>query len=100
MSYELPNQAYENRLAENGNRLLWDPQALVSLSDKTLRTIERAITRAEFLPSIEKPEGLRDEHGTPLNQLIQQALDAEAKQKRWPSLIVQHRHSEHGHVLE
>ena len=99
MSYELPNQAYEKRRDENGGRLLWDPQAVQGLGDKTLRTVERAISRAGFLPPIEKPEALRDEHGAALNHLIQEALDAEAKQKRWPSLIVQHQHSEHGHVL-
>ena len=99
MSYELPGDAYRNRPAGSGPAPLWDPQALQALGDKTLRTVERALSRAGFLPPIERLDNLADETGAPLNPLIQQALDAEAKQKRWPSLIVQQQQSEHGHVL-
>ncbi len=99
MSYDLPGEAYENRRADNGDALLWDPQAVQAMGEKTLRTVERAIARAGFLPPIQKLDALHDEAGQPVKSLIRNALDAEAKQKRWPSLIIQHQESGHGHVV-
>lgn len=99
MPFHLPNTAYINRKDSNGNEICWDSAALRSLvgDEASLRTIERGLN--DFLPEVRSLDELVDERGEELNPLVRDAMEGEAKQKRLPSLVMQTRETEHGHVL-
>ena len=67
--------------------------------DTSLRTVERALKDNNLVPDALKTSDIRDEQGAALNALVRDDLEAEAKKKRQPSLIIQQHQNEHGHVL-
>ncbi|MBT4159727.1 MAG: hypothetical protein HOE54_00370, partial [Gammaproteobacteria bacterium] len=99
MSSKLPKSAYQNRMDAAGLPICWDSQALQSETGTSLRTVERALSDESILPEFVKLDEVVDDIGEGLNHLIRDDLDAQAKQKRLPSLIVQQHQSDHGHLL-
>ena len=99
MSFELPNHIYMNQKDEHGRDICWDLAAIRSAVQGTasLRTIERALN--EFLPSALKLEEISDETAEGLNRLVRDDLEAEAKRKRLPSLILQAHKTRRGQLL-
>ena len=99
MTFHFPETAYINRKDSTGKETCWDSPALQSLvgGKASLRTVERALK--DFLPEVKRLEELVDEHGEGLNFLVRDAMENEAKQKRQPSLVIQTRKTDHGHVL-
>ena len=99
MPFQFPETAYANRQDEAGREIYWDSPALQAAigGEISLRTIERALN--DFLPEVRQLEEVLDENEEGLNHLIRDDLEAEARQKRLPSLIVQQHETEHGHLL-
>ena len=82
----------------------WDmPTLLAALKaagiNASQRTIERAINDDMILPVARKLDQVTDEHGNPLSHLVSENLEADAKQKRHPSLVIQYQSREDGFVL-
>ncbi|MEM9620557.1 MAG: sulfate adenylyltransferase subunit CysD [Pseudomonadota bacterium] len=72
----------------------WDTQsfhdALVEQGgDQTVRSTERMLEKASWLPNALKIEDLRDELDRPLRKLVAEGLEADSKRKRVHSLFVQ-----------
>ncbi len=65
----------------------------------SIRTLERALGRADFLPAPLGVESVTDERGDGLNPLVREQLIERAKKKRLPSLVLQQWRSQHGYVL-
>lgn len=99
MSFELPDFIYINQKDQSGKEVCWDSQAIRTAvqGDASLRTIERALN--DYLPSAQKLEEITDETAEGLNRLVRDDLEAEAKRKRLPSLILQAHKTRHGHLL-
>lgn len=99
MPFQFPGAAYFNRKDPNSRDICWDSPALQSLvgNGASLRTVERALN--DLLPEVRQPEEVVDEHGNGLKYLVRDSLEGEAKQKRLPSLVIQARETNHGHVL-
>ncbi len=99
MPYTLPDNVFANREDEQGQVLCWDTQSLQqSISAQVSpRTLERAL--AEFLPACLTPGEVTDENGRELNTLVRDQLEADARKKRWPSLVIQARESARGYLL-
>ena len=72
-----------------------NPQAL----DQTLRSTERLIEQADWLPLPVKVADVKDELGRDPVQLVHRSLEEEAKRKRATSLVVQLHRSDAGQVL-
>ncbi len=75
-------------------RAFWDTQSVhdhlsASGDSQSLRTTERLLEKVEWLPKAISGEDLRDELNRPPIALVQQAVEAEAKRKRVPSLYLQ-----------
>ena len=89
---DLPSTVLQNRNDENGNLQYWDTASvhefLTSLSsEQSLRATERSLSG--FLPGTISLSELKDEQGrTPKMQVVEQ-LDAQAKKKRFQSLVLQ-----------
>lgn len=98
MSFEFPVSVYSKRVSEAGQEICWDSAGVqqVVADQSSLRTIERAL--CAFLPETLKLDDVRDEKGLALNQLVATGLDAEAKQKRLPSLILQFHETGNGRL--
>ncbi len=72
----------------------WDTQSFHDLlmeegSDQTLRSTERLLEKADWLPAPLTVEQLHDELNRPLTQLVVQSLEAQAKKKRLSMLFLQ-----------
>ena len=96
---ELPAVTYRNRRDAEGLLLCWDKKAVFELlrGKPSIRTIERTLN--EFLPDPIDPSTIQDKNGLPINKLIYESLESEAKRKRYPSLVVQCIESSHGKLL-
>ncbi len=99
----LPNIAYSN-LTENGEARLWDSHQLLaqiqdSVSDMSLRTLERTINDQALVPAPLKVADVRDNHGAAPNRLVLEDLQATAKRQRRPSLVLQLHRNARGYVL-
>jgi len=95
----LPEFLYHNQLDSEGRRLCWDSASVRAVIGNTasIRTIERSLSA--FLPATLKLESVLDHTGRGLNPLVRDHLEAEARSKRIPSLVVQRYQSERGEVL-
>jgi sulfate adenylyltransferase subunit 2 len=67
--------------------------------EQNLRTTERQLEKADWLPEARKPEDVTDELDRPLIQLVVTSLENEAKRKRWQSLVLQSRTMDDGRTL-
>ena len=96
---ELPAVTYRNRRDAEGLLLCWDKKAVFELlrPKPSIRTIERTLN--DFLPDPIDPSTIQDKNGQPINKLIYESLESEAKRKRYPSLVVQCIESSHGKLL-
>jgi sulfate adenylyltransferase subunit 2 len=82
----------------------WDTQLFhQALQDagveQNVRTTERQLEKAHWLPAVRKPEDIQDELQRPLVQLVVADLEARAKRKRLQSLVVQTASMEDGRTL-
>lgn len=90
----LPEEIYENRTDNQAALLPWDTQSvheiiLRSVPNQTLRATERALEASNLLPQTRKPREIQDEYGRPAKSLVIASLEAQAKRKRWLSLVLQ-----------
>ncbi len=88
----LPAEVYQNRKSDSGQSLYWDTQSVhevIGGDNQSLRSTERLIEKAELLPPLLKVEAVRDEEGQAPAKLSREALEAEAKRKRWHVLVIQ-----------
>jgi len=72
----------------------WDTQsvheAITEKGDsKTLRSTERLLEKASWLPNALDLQEIRDELGRPLTELVAKSLEGQAKKKRIVNLVVQ-----------
>jgi len=72
----------------------WDTQSLHDVltqagNEQTLRSTERLLEKATWLPDILSLEALRDEQDRPLTAMVAQSLEDQAKKKRQSMLFVQ-----------
>ena len=90
MAFGLPSHVFHNRRDDLDHLLCWDSSRVqASLGDEaSIRTVERALS--EVLPESCFIDEVRDERGRALNALIRDELEAEAKQKRQPLLVIQY----------
>ncbi|MEM7080487.1 MAG: sulfate adenylyltransferase subunit CysD [Pseudomonadota bacterium] len=82
----------------------WDTQKihdhLVGRGDTgSLRSTERLLAAADWLPQALNVDEVADEHGRPLRRLVVEALEKEARRKRLPSLVLQSAAVQDRHVL-
>ncbi len=90
MGVELPDVLFENP----GEAGFWDTagvhNALVEAGEEqTMRSTERMLEKAVWLPAALKLGDLRDEMDRALTQLVAQSLDEQSKRKRIHSLYIQ-----------
>ena len=101
----LPAEIYKNRTDDSGSLIPWDTHSVHELIQKTspgqtLRATERALESSGLLPGTLKLPDILDELGRPAKKRVVSGFDAEARRKRWLSLILQIHHSkESGLVL-
>jgi len=101
----LPEQLFVNPTDDSGQALAWDTARLhQALNDagveQNLRSTERQLEQADWLPPALRSEDIHDADGLAPVQLVRQSFDAEAKRKRWLTLVVQvHRSPARGTVL-
>jgi sulfate adenylyltransferase subunit 2 len=101
----LPEEIYKNRTDDQGELLPWDTHSVHELilqtsPDQTLRATERALEASNLLPPTLKTSDLKDEFGRAPKGLVVASLEAEAKRKRWLSLVLQlHESREAGLML-
>ena len=101
---ELPNSIYKNRPGAPGAELAWDTQSVHEVMAKAspghvLRTTERALGAADFLPGIVAVDAIEDEQGRkPKANVLESLLNA-AKKKRHSVFVVQTRVFKDGFVL-
>ena len=86
------------------SQAFWDTQSLHEYlqaqgSEQTVRTTERNLEKAEWLPKSVEFSGLRDELDRELIQVVAKQLDGQAKRKRLPSFFVQSQQLEGRDVL-
>ncbi len=89
-------------LTNRDNAPYWDTQAVhevVQTEGKTLRSTERALEKADWLPEALTLAGLRDEQDRPLISLVATSLEAQSKRKRMTNLYVQSSRLDDGRVL-
>ncbi len=90
----LPEEIYKNRTSVEGKILPWDTHAvheiiLRSTPGQTLRATERALEASNLLPKTLKTSELKDEYGRVPKMLVISSLEAQAKRKRWLTLVLQ-----------
>ena len=68
-------------------------------SEQDLRTTERQLEKADWLPEALSPSAVKDELGRPLVQLVVASLEAQAKRRRLQLLVVQARAMNDGKTL-
>jgi len=101
----LPESIFRNRFTPSGSLLFWDTQSVHKTlqehaPDQSLRASERALESSGILPTSLNLRDLRDESDLPAKIQVVEQLDAQAKKKRFLSLVVQvHRSEEAGWVL-
>lgn len=101
----LPDCIFENQLNEEGALLPWNTQAvheelLKATPKQNQRTTERALESSGLLPTCLKLEELQDEFGRLPKMRVLHNLEAQAKQKRQVSLVLQaHKNKQVGWVL-
>ncbi len=96
---QLPAEIFQNRKDSENEWLAWDTQSVHELvidgaPEQTLRTTERALEAADLLPATLKLAQVRDELDRKPKQQVLSGLEAEAKRKRYTSLVVQEYQSE------
>ncbi|MGK0394530.1 MAG: sulfate adenylyltransferase subunit 2 [Candidatus Azotimanducaceae bacterium] len=101
---DLPTLIYTNRQDSAGNLQAWDTQSvhasiLDSVPDQSLRTTERALEVANFLPAALATEDVRDERDRAPKQVVLASLLDAAKKKRHTVLVVQTQPFQDGFVL-
>ena len=102
---DLPTSLRQNRAETDHGTAAWDTAAVHDLlveqgASHTLRTTERQLETADWLPGLVKLADVRDEHDRPLVKLVSDSMEAEAKRKRSPVLVLQrHRGSDAAPVL-
>ena len=100
MTFQLPEAGFVNPLDDSGAPICWDSKKLQEISGgASLRTVERALTEGNILPAPRKPSEVVDENREGLKRLVRDDLDADAKRKRLPSLVVQQHESARGRLL-
>jgi sulfate adenylyltransferase subunit 2 len=97
----LPDTIFQNRTDESGNLLYWDTASvhdvMLSISpEQSLRATERSLS--EFLPGTIPLSDIKDELGGQSKLQVAERLDAQAKKKRFQSLVIQE-HESKGHIL-
>ncbi len=95
---ELPETLLSNR----EDAPFWDTQAVhdaVQDEGKTLRSTERALEKAAWLPAALTLDELRDEFDRPLIAKVASSLEAQSKKRRITSLYVQTRPLDNGQVV-
>ena len=100
MTFQLPEAGFVNPLDDNGAPICWDSKKLQEISGgASLRTVERALADGNILPTPRKPSEVVDENGEGLKRLVRDDLEADAKRRRLPSLVVQQHESARGRLL-
>ena len=100
MTFQLPKEGFANPLDDNGAPVCWDARKIQEIAGRiSLRTVVRALAEGNILPAPRKAAEVVDENGAGLNGLVGADLDAHAKHKRWPSLVVQQHECAHGRLL-
>ena len=101
----LPKSVLENRTNKDGLALYWDTKSVHEVLDQsspgqTQRTTERLLESSGLLPTCLKLEEIKDEFDcSPVLKVVTQ-LDAQARAKRYLSLVIQlHRSDDYGWVL-
>jgi len=100
----LPNLVLTNRHDGAGALQAWDTQVvhaaiLDNVPDQSLRTTERALEHAGFLPDALPTEDVRDERDRAPKQVVMASLLNVAKKKRHTVLVVQVQPFQDGFVL-
>jgi len=95
----LPTRIYKNRTNDKGTLIPWDTHSVHELIQQTsprqtLRATERALESSGLLVNTLKLTDIRDEFDRPAKKQVVTSLEAEAKRKRWLSLILQTHQSE------
>ncbi|MFT7246559.1 MAG: sulfate adenylyltransferase subunit 2 [Candidatus Azotimanducaceae bacterium] len=101
---DLPKQFLTNRYDDAGTLQAWDTQAvhaatLDDVPDQSLRTTERALESASFLPAALAIEDVRDERDRAPKKVVLASLLEAAKKKRHTVLVVQAQSFDDGFVL-
>ncbi len=91
---KLPDTIYRNRVDEQGHLVPWDTHSVHELlagssENQTLRTTERALSGAGFLPVSLKLPDVRDEEGRKPKTEVLRSIETRAKRKRHLSLVLQ-----------
>lgn len=101
----LPEAVYQNRFDDEGRLMSWDTHSVHELmgtatTAQSIRTTERALEASGLIPSVIKHDDLKDEFGRAPKSLVADSLEAEARKKRWQSLVIQaHSDDKAGMVL-
>ncbi|PCI06197.1 MAG: sulfate adenylyltransferase subunit CysD [Gammaproteobacteria bacterium] len=101
----LPAELYKNRFDEHDVLQYWDTQSihqviLKNIPKQTLRATERALESSGLIPQCLKLEDLKDENDRAPKKLVITSLEAQAKRKRYLSLVLQaHKDKKAGWVL-
>ena len=95
---------YPSALFDNPDSGPWDSRSVHELltdsgDSGTLRSTERLLEKADWLPDALTRDDLRDEHGRELVGLVADMMDAQSKRKRVHSLLVQARALDGGRFL-
>ena len=88
----LPETLFKNRRDAVGRETFWDTASvheLIGDGAQSLRSTERLLEKATFLPETLKVKDVRDEHGHGPTALVRDHLESEAKRKRWHSVVIQ-----------
>ncbi len=98
---EIPAELLTNRFDKHGTWQAWDTRSvhdLVSKSNNThsIRTTERSLESWGLLPPSLNPDQLADEFGRAVRSNIMQALQDEARRKRFVTLILQEHSNDQG----
>ena len=92
---DLVESIYQNRTGEPGADLAWDTHSVHEIMSQSvngelsLRTTERALEEAGFLPEVIPLESVQDERGRLPKAVVLQSLVQTAKKKRHTVLVVQ-----------
>ena len=101
---DLPGHIFTNRHDSAGTLQAWDTQTvhaaiLATVPDQSLRTTERALESASFLPAALPIEDIRDERDRAPKKVVLASLLEAAKKKRHTVLVVQAQSFQEGLVL-
>jgi sulfate adenylyltransferase subunit 2 len=99
-----PSEIFRNRTDDQGNWLAWDTASIHeviknSQQDRTLRSTERALQASGLLPPPVKIADLKDEYDRSPNALVVNSIEAEAKRKRFTSLVIQLHHDKRAGII-